>query len=473
MRKLAAAILLLTTALQASAQRGLTLGQAIEIARNNSNEAEISENSYMKGLAEFEHFESTFKPHLELNVNPNYVREAYEFKENFAHVRDYDRLSAMTELSFSQKVTPLGGDFYAASSGVWTEHFSDNETFPRLFGANPVRIGYQQQLLGYNPYKWERQVENARVKNVRSRHSREYWDIAGSTAGLYLDALRAREMYKMYLNNAETAEMLYRIGEQKYSIASIRNDELSSLKLQWMNSRNNCRLTETEMASAFNSLTSYLGLEEGEMPELSIPEMPSRIILDRQMIYDLVEENNPAYNKTELDILSARSREEKARRETGLQASMDVNIGLQNYAPEIRGAFGNQSFFSVSGIGLRIPIIDQKTARSKYKAAQFETRAVEAESREELRKLRVEVDAAIRDFENYQELIQEAESAMRLADEAYSQANDNYANGIADINTFAIAQDRKEKAWTNYLNILCRYWKAYYRLSSLCGSEIN
>lgn len=61
---------------------------------------------------------------------------------------------------------------------------------------------------------------------------------------------------------------------------------------------------------------------------------------------------------------------------------------------------------------------------------------------------------------------------MELADEAYRQANENYANGIADINTFAIAQTRKENAYANYLNALCCCWDAYYRLSMLCGIDI-
>lgn len=468
MRKLFSIIIALSCCLCLEAQQRLTLNQAIEMAQTGSYEAEISDADYQAGMWQFSSFMSTFKPHLEFNVNPNYIKEAYEPSNQFVKTRDYNMLSATAELRLNHKVTALGGDFYAASSGIWTEHFA-NPDMARIFGTTPIRIGYQQQLLGFNPYKWDKKIEDAKMKHVESRHDFEKWNIARKTSHLYLEALRATFMYDMYKNNSETSEYLYWIGVEKFNLTSIRNDELSSLELQWNNALNSCSLAEVQMENALAELYSYVGMEGFS---LTMPANPDYLLLDRKMIMSLVEENNPIYNQNTLMLLEAHRKEDKAKKEVGVQASVDLNLGLQNYGVNLGSAYGNQGLLSVSGVNLRIPIIDQKTAKDKYKAAQFEAKSTDAEAKENLRLLTVEVDNAVRDFENYQTLVRSTSTTMELADEAYRQANDNYANGIADINTFAIAQTRKESAYANYLNALCCYWDAYYRLSMLCGTDI-
>lgn len=468
MRKAFVIIIALFCCLCLGAQQRLTLSQAVEMAQNGSYEAEISDADYQAGMWQFSSFISTFKPHLEFNINPNYIKEAYEPTNQFVRIRDYNMFSTAAELRLNQKIAAFGGDFYAASAGIWTETFSDSDR-PRLFGASPIRIGYQQQLLGFNPYKWDKKIENAKIKHVESRHDFEQWNIARKTAQLYLEALRATSMYDMYKNNSETSEYLYRIGMEKFNLTSIRNDELSSLELQWSNALNSCSLAEAQMRSSLAELYSYVGMEGFS---LTMPANPDYLLLDKQMIMSLVEENNPIYNQNTLMLLEAHRKEEKAKKEVGVQASVDLNLGLQNYGANPGSAYGNQGLLSVSGVNLRIPIVDQKTARDNYKAAQFEVKSTDAEARENLRLLTVEVDNAIRDFENFQTLVRSTSTTMELADEAYRQANENYANGIADINTFAIAQTRKENAYANYLNALCCYWDAYYRLSMLCGIDI-
>lgn len=456
------------------AQRSLSLQDAVSYAQTGSFEFEHTEAEYMKGSWDFKHFESKLKPHLEFNLNPNYVREGYEeAKKNFIKLGNNDRFSTLAELRLNQRVTSLGGDFYASTSGLWSEYFRPYSGFDRLFGVSPIRVGYEQRLIGYNPYRWEKKIEDAKIDVVEKERNYKMWEIALKAADLYMNALRAEAMYEMYSSNSAISEILYKIGKEKYAITSMRNDEISALELQWMNSRTSCSLAKVEMENARRELYSYIGVPENEAPMLVLPPVPETFILDRETVCEHVKRNNPVYSDNMVKQLEARDKEDKAKKEKGVQASMDLNIGIQNYAPTLGAAYSTPSFLSVSGVTVKIPIIDQQTANSRYNAARYRTQAVEAESKETLRTVMLDVDCALRDFENYQMLIVSARKALELADAAYQQADENYANGIADINTFAIAQNRKEDAYSNYLNTICCYWDAYYRLSMLCGADIH
>lgn len=469
MRKVLA---ILTSALCCAAsyaQGTLTLEQAVSIAMEQSFDAQTGEADYQSGLWVFESFSSSLKPHLEFNLNPNYLKETSDSKFNYLITREYDMLSAAAELRLSDRVSALGGDFYLSSYGLWTQYFRQMYDVPRLFAMTPLKVGYKQDLLGFNPYKWDIRIENTRMDYARDEHSFEMRKVALTAARLYLEALRTENLYKMHLNNANTSEVLFNIGREKFRIASIRNDELSSLELQWKNAVNRCSITETEMLRAHEELYSYLGIESERSLEIPQPEFSGNVNADK--VHELVNSNNPVFTRNALEVLKTMKEEERSRKEIGLQSSIDINLGVQNYSPAIMPTMSDASLFSVSGINITIPIIDQKTARDKHKAAQYKVEAANARSMEEQRSLMVEVNCTIRDFEQYRQLLQQAADVVILADEAYRQANDNYANGIADINSFAIAQTRREAAYENYYNILTCCWVSYYKLSMLCGCD--
>ncbi len=66
-----------------------------------------------------------------------------------------------------------------------------------------------------------------------------------------------------------------------------------------------------------------------------------------------------------------------------------------------------------------------------------------------------------------QQLLKETQVALKLSDESFEQNQYNYTMGLSDINTFTLAQSRKDDAHNNYLSALSDFWMAYYRLCSL------
>lgn len=81
--------------------------------------------------------------------------------------------------------------------------------------------------------------------------------------------------------------------------------------------------------------------------------------------------------------------------------------------------------------------------------------------------MKEEVLNTITEFNAQQQLLKETQVAMKLSDESFEQNQYNYAMGLSDINTFTLAQSRKDDAHNNYLSALSDFWMAYYRLCSL------
>ena len=50
---------------------------------------------------------------------------------------------------------------------------------------------------------------------------------------------------------------------------------------------------------------------------------------------------------------------------------------------------------------------------------------------------------------------------------------ENYANGLCDINTYSLAQSRRDNAYKQYLSALGKYWTSVFHLQTLIGGIEN
>jgi hypothetical protein len=67
-------------------------------------------------------------------------------------------------------------------------------------------------------------------------------------------------------------------------------------------------------------------------------------------------------------------------------------------------------------------------------------------------------------------LISTLETA-KLAEAQFYESVEDYANGLCDINTFTLGQNRWLTAYTNYLTALEEFWTTHYHLQTLIQYE--
>ncbi len=162
-------LVLLTLLPQGSrGQTPLTLDQAIRLAQDSAIAAFQSLQEYQSRQASYEAFEALRKPQLSLKVVPNYTRIVSDPTRDYIYLRNFDILSTSAQVRLTQKVLPFGGEAYVGTQAAWSEFFrEDDSNHPRRFVASPLLIGYSHTLLGYNPHRWEKQVEDQRLRAAR------------------------------------------------------------------------------------------------------------------------------------------------------------------------------------------------------------------------------------------------------------------------------------------------------------------
>lgn len=448
-----------------------SLQQVISMAQDSAITAFQSRHEYDYHLAQYAEFEALRKPQLNLELTPNYQRVISDPSRNYVYLRNYDRLSASAQMQLTQKMLGLGGEAYLGTQALWSEYFAnDKNDYPRDFVATPIILGYRQTLLGYNPYRWEKAVEDQRLRAARQQHSYELHLIAEEATRRFFQLVCAQGRLDMYERNKQTVDTLYAIAKEKASISMVTLAELRSLELQRLNASNALFTARNEEQIAREALRSYLKLDTLNS-RMIVPDNPKPLDMSADAALQMAKTNSPLYQNQKAALMEASHQQQKADKEKGVNLGLDVNVGLQQVGQTFGEAYRNQQFYMLGTISISVPLMDHGAAKKRYEAATAWT-AREASALDEVeRALCEDVLTTLENLRSHQLLLEHTAQAVTMADEVFELNAENYANGICDINTYSLAQNRRDNAYNQHLTALGKYWTTYYHLLTLTQHE--
>ena len=113
---------------------------------------------------------------------------------------------------------------------------------------------------------------------------------------------------------------------------------------------------------------------------------------------------------------------------------------------------------------LRIRVRREDRAATELVAARTAEREAE-------RALDEDVRTTLDKLRSHEQLLAHTAEAVAMADEVFALTAENYANGLCDINTYSLAQSRRDNAYNQHLTALAGYWTTYYHLLTLTQYE--
>ena len=149
----------------------LDLKRTIALANDSSLSAFRYQNMYLSGYWEYRSYKAARLPSLSLNLTPvqyyRYITQRYDSQADVDVYREQQMFSATAGLSLVQNLDLLGGTFYVDTQLDYLRNFGDvNST---QFSTVPFRIGYQQDLLGFNAFRWDRKIEPLKFEKVKKQ----------------------------------------------------------------------------------------------------------------------------------------------------------------------------------------------------------------------------------------------------------------------------------------------------------------
>jgi hypothetical protein len=315
------------------------LDKVIRLSQDSAITAFQSRQEYQSRQLSYEAFEALRKPQLTLKVVPNYSRIVSDPSRDYVYLRNYDILSTSAQIRLTQKMLSFGGEAYIGTQAIWSEFFREGASgYPRQFVASPLLVGYSHTLLGYNPFLWEKRVEDQRLLAARRQHEYDLRRIAEEAAVRYFHLARQQRVLKMRTDELLMSDTLLSIAREKASIAIVTLAELHSVEVQQQNAANHLAVARQEELKARTELASFLRITPtpDSIALLEIPDTPPPTIYTASEVAERAMSNSPAYQHQLAELTEARHRDQGDRslifyfergRDSGVKATSVFSSG--------------------------------------------------------------------------------------------------------------------------------------------------
>ncbi len=454
---------------QASTPVKLDLKKTIEIASDSSLSAFRYRNLYQAGYWAFRSFRANRLPSLSLNLTPaRYYRDItsrYDFENNIDVYRAQQSYYASAGLNITQNFDWLGGTFFVESDLDFLRNMGAS-TYTQ-YSSVPVRIGYNQQLLGYNQFKWEKKIEPVKYEKVKKEYIYNMEGVSENAVTLFFNLALAQTEYRLAQETLASSDTLYTLGERRFKIAAISQAELLTLKLDLVNARNSLENNRISLKRANASLASFLGMDQNSEIEVTLPSLPVARTIPVADALAYARENSPTLLGHKQTILEAQSNVSKTKMENRFNASLNASIGFNQVGDNFSAAYRNLMRQDLVSISLTIPLVDWGVRKGKYNMAVSNLDVAKIAARQDEQSLEEEVSMTVDDFNIQLDLIKSAQEAMDLADMAYDQTRQRFMIGKTDLSSMTLASSRRQEANKNYIEALKNYWLSYYKLRKL------
>ncbi|MFJ1492025.1 TolC family protein [Capnocytophaga canis] len=444
----------------------LTLEQLVTMANSQSIASFKAKNMYLSNYWSFKSFKANRLPSLSLSMTPlrynrDFVRR-YDSQQNIDVYRPQQTLFSHGNLSLIQNFDWLGGTFFVDSELGYHRNFSDNKF--TQYSSVPIRIGYRQQLLGYNPFKWEKRIEPIKYEAAQKELLYNLEQTAEEAAGYFFNLAMAQAEHKLAKEKIQSADTLYSIGKERFEIAAIRQSDLMTLRLDKINAENALQTAEISVKRAMFALVSYLNLEKDTKILLDIPQKVKNITINPEEALSYAKKNNPNFLKQKIQLLELQQTVDRTKREARFNMGVSASVGFNQVAPSFDKVYNSPLQQDVFAITLSVPILDWGVNKGKYNVAKSNLSVAELSTKQEEIKIEEEILMTLGDFQVQQQIIISAQEALELASQAYQQTQERFIIGKADINSLTLANDRHQQAQRNYISALRNYWLNYYKI---------
>lgn len=285
MKKLFITLAIAASAFTASAQeetaeRPITLEEAIIMARSQSVDAAVALNELKSAYWQYRTFRANLLPEVNFNATiPSYNKSysAYQLEDgSYTFVRN-NFIQMNGSLAVNQNIWLTGGTLSLETSLDFLKQLDGAKD--NRFMSVPVALTLNQPIFGVNRIKWNRKIEPVRYQEAKAAFMSATEQVAMNTINRFFNLLMSRENVNIAKQNLDNAEKLHEIAKVKREMGQISENDLLQLELNLLNARSTLTNTESEMKSNMFQLRSFLGIEENVNLDPVIPlDIPSAII---------------------------------------------------------------------------------------------------------------------------------------------------------------------------------------------------
>jgi outer membrane protein TolC len=453
----------------------LSLRNVVDLAITQSSAVKYAQNRDVNYYWRWKNHQTRFRPQLTLSGDlPDFENQTKPIVQPDGSIvfNKVTQLETDAQISLSQPIPQLGAYVYAASGIIRLQDFR-NQTVG--FSGYPVSVGITQPLFAYNWMKWTRMTEPLIYEEAQKYFVENIEEISSRAVSLFFYYLRIQTDYALAESNLKNSQDNLKIAEVKQELGEISENDFSRIQLSVFNAQKALNTARISLKNADYELKRYIGLDQNQPIDLIIPLDMFLWRVDPDKALSEALDNRKETPQFERRLIYADQELTRAKRNAGVQATLQMSYGVSNSADEFGGVYVNPEQQQNIRLRLSVPILDWGRTESQIKLAESQRELVLYDVEQDRQDFERRVVVQVEQFNLIKTQIETAEAADKVAEEGYLISLKKFQNGEISITDLNISLAEREGAKRDYIRSIENYWESYYRLreTTLYDFELN
>lgn len=449
----------------------LTLTEVVQLARQQSiasrQAATLQKTNYWK----YRSFLADYKPQLSLNGSlPGFTRSFIQVQQPDGTLafQPVSNNNSLVNLALSQNIPQTGGSIYVQHQ---LQRFDDFRNANTLYNGIPLAIGLSQPLFRFNPMKWERRIEPLRYAESNQQFLESMEQVALDATGLYFDLLVAQVNLQIAETNRANNDTLFTIAQHKEKLGRLSRNDLLQLQLSVLNARKDLASARQTAEVASLQLRAFLNLTGDNNAlrpfDLAIPNEISSFPVDLQKALTEAFANRSdaiAFGRRKLE---ADRDMERAKKENGLNATLNADFGLTNRGSRPTDVYVRPQDRQFVELQFVVPIMTWGRQRARLETAQANAQLTSQTVEQAKRTFEQQIYTQVTLLDMLRQQATLTAEADQIAQSRYQIAQDRFKLADLTVTDLGIAIQDKDRARRDAILALRDYWQAYFSLRQL------
>ncbi len=453
----------------------LSLRNVVDLAVHQSASIKYVQNTNVNYYWRWKNFRTSFRPVLTLSGDiPNYshTTTAVTQPDGSIEFKQVSQIQASSQLSLSQSIPQTGTYIYAATNLYRVQDYIKSSV---EYSGSPFQIGLYQPVFAYNYMKWQKKTEPLIHEEAQKNFVESVERIALEATQSFFKYLQIQTSYNLAENNLRNSQDNLRIAETKRQLGKISENDFSRIQLSVFNAQKALNKARMDLKNADFELKSYINLNQDQPINLVVPLDMVLFGIDPQKALAEAKENRKETPYFQRRLIEADRDLVKAKRNTGLSATLVGSYGLSNSAPTYGGVYDNPEKQRTVKLSMSIPILDWGRSSSAVKLAESQRELVVYDVEKDISDFERGVVVQVEQFGLLRDQLNTAREADKVAENGYLISLKKFQSGEISITDLNISLQERESAKRDYISAIENYWESYYRLRilTLYDFELN
>ena len=444
----------------------LTLEKTIDIARKHSPYALVARHSFRSQYWNYCYFKANYKPSLNFNSTPNFNHSinAITLPDGTSRYVQQNQLMTDANLSLNQNIAFTGGTLFLQSGIQRLDILDDKSSF---YKTNPIIIGYQQSILGYNSLKWDKKIEPIKFEEAKKSYVEMMELVSARAITRFFNLAKAQTNLKIAGFNYAQADTLYTFAQGRYNIGTITENEMLQLEINRLTEESSMLNAQIDVDDCMQDFRAYLGINEAVDIIVDVEDEVPQFLVDINQALQLAIINSPEISGMKRRKLESESSIAMAKASSGLKADIYAQFGLTQTSNEINMAYKNPLNQQYVEVGIRFPILDWGRGKGQVRVAQSQRDMVFTQEEQNRSNFEQNIQKIVKQFNLQTGKVAIAAKTDQTAERRNEVARKLYILGKSTILDLNASISEKDTAKRNYINALYNYWSLYFTLRCL------